>query len=424
MLGFRLFKRFFGQASSPRRKNLNKLSIVLGEQIGLRVINFFTFAFVVRYVQPAELGILGLAWTFIYFVETLSGNGLVSAFIQYERINAVRKATFFWLCQFSGVFSALLVLILGVVAESVFGRAGITSICGCLGCLIIFRMSGLAHRSMVLREQRQGVLASRALISNVLSSGLGVYLALSGFGIWALLWKNVLQAFLHSAFIIMFNPWKPVRALDCSFTAHLFQFSLPLVGSQMVRMGIFSVEQVGVGSVLGLKMLGSLEVARRLPDIALQVGQGLIERFLFPLNAEKVRRGERLSSLYRRFSIFSLVVASMALSIIYPFSSHIVIGLFGSQWADLGFVFFLSCVVTTLSIYKGFIQSFLVSLGRSRAAVVDVYYMLGALPLFFFVLRWGLDEALMITIITHLTACIHLHCSSIKSMQSVDAVIE
>ena len=340
---------------------------------------------------------MGLAWTFIYFVETLSGNGLVSAFIQYERINAVRKATFFWLCQFSGVISALLVLILGVVAESVFGRAGITSICGCLGCLIIFRMSGLAHRSMVLREQRQGVLASRALISNVLSSGLGVYLALSGFGIWALLWKNVLQAFLHSAFIIMFNPWKPVRALDCSFTAHLFQFSLPLVGAQLVRMGIFSAEQVG---------------------------QGLIERFLFPLNAEKVRRGERLSSLYRRFSIFSLVVASMALSIIYPFSSHIVIGLFGSQWADLGFVFFLSCVVTTLSIYKGFIQSFLVSLGRSRAAVVDVYYMLGALPLFFFVLRWGLDEALMITIITHLTACIHLHCSSIKSMQSVDAVIE
>lgn len=418
MLFFRAGKVISGRGASPLGNSICNFSIVLGEQIAVRVINLVTFIIVARYVLPTDLGLLALAWTFIYFIEVLSSKGLVSAFIQCEQLNNVRRSTFFWLCQISGILGALIVLIFGVFAESVYDQLGITSICSCLSFLLVFRMIGTAHRAILLREQRQSALASSALISNILSSGLGVYLAIKGYGIWALLYKNVAQALLESTYIIFVNPWKPQRVLDRSFATYLFRFSYPLVGAQLLRLCIVSIQLICVGSVLGLKMLGALEVARRLPDVALQMGQGLIGRFLFPLNAEKVRCSENLLFLYKRLSICAIIVSFIVLSIIYPLSPWIVVKLFGKQWSDLGFIFFLSCAVSNLSIYKVLIQSFLIALGQSRASVVDFYYMLGFTPLFLFALRWGLDEALMVTTISHLLGCIHLHFATTKSIQA------
>ena len=275
-----LFDKLCG--SMKRGGDGRKLLVVVGEQIGLRGINFATFVIVARNVDLADMGMISLAWTVLYFIEALMSGGIALACIQHQTSNAVTKSTFFWICVISGIIGFLLMCAAGVTGEVLLDYSDFSSFASFIGVIYLLRMLGGSHQMILVREQKQSALAVRTLVAAALSAFLGIYLALNGLGIWALLWRNASEAALKTVLCIVCDYWKPLWCFDRVYSKEIIGRAMALIGSAVGKLAIGSSQQIAITSTLGLDILGGVEVAKRLPVIIRQSSGTIISRFSLP----------------------------------------------------------------------------------------------------------------------------------------------
>jgi O-antigen/teichoic acid export membrane protein len=401
------------------RKHLTNFLWVIGDQVGIRLINFITFAIVARYADASELGVLGLAWTFLYFVEALSSQSLSIAVIQGQSQGIKEHSTFFWLCCASAILGTVAMGCVGAVAwlryeQDLLGQAAIT-----IGVIFAIRMLGTAHKTVLLREQQQRALSTNSLIASAVSALIGITLALSGFGIWALLIRNATQSILESILNCCTQTWKPRPQFDSSYAKQLIRFSAPLASAQIGNLGILMAQQSGISMILGLNTLGVLEVARRIPDMGYQLFVAVTGRFWFPLIAEKERNTECTKILFKRVTLALTIGALGLVASIFPFREQLMGLIFGQQWSHTGNLFCLLLVGFAINSIQEITKSSLIAKGFTRASLIQLYYSLLNLPLFLTLLLYtSLETVLICTILIQLSCTLHLavrlHSKSIK----------
>lgn len=364
---------------------------------------------VARYADATDLGVLGLAWTFLYFVEALSSQSLSVAVIQSKAQGIKEHSTFFWLCGASAILGTVAMGCVGAVAwlgyeQDLLGQAAIT-----IGVIFAIRMLGTTHKTVLLREQQQRTLSTNSLIASAVSALVGITLALSGFGIWALLIRNAIQSILESILNCCTQTWKPRPQFDSSYAKQLIRFSAPLASAQIGNLGILMAQQSGISMILGLNTLGMLEVARRIPDMGYQLFVAVTGRFWFPLIAEKERNTESTKKLYQHVALGLTIGALGLVAIVFPFREQLMGLIFGQQWIHTGNLFCLLLVVFGINTIQEITKSNLVAKGFTQASLIRLYYGLLNLPIFLSLLYYAsLDMALTCSILIQFLCALHL----------------
>jgi len=360
-------------------------------------------------VDAEDLGVLGFAWAFFYFVEALSGGGLLSAFVQCDTVGVKRRSSFFWLSLFLGIVGFVVMLALGLVVSNYVEIEYVFNAFLCLAAVLFFRMCGATHRAALLRGQRQRAIASSSLVASVLCSCLGVWLAVSGMGIWALLLKNLLQAIIENILIIVIDPWKPRQALDLEFIRYIIVFSMPIIGVQLVRLSVLLGQTTAIGICLGISALGLFEIVRKVPDVTVQFLGTMFSRFLIPFVSERRRFGKPLRGMFNLLFSVGIFSSTVMLFCIYPYADNIVIRIYGEQWVSGGMLFFfmMACALSTIVQYS--LHSFIISLGHSRCSIVELCYLLVAFPFFFCALQFSLELAFCVLSLFYIGSSLHLY---------------
>ena len=244
---------------------------------------------------------------------------------------------------------------------------------------------------MLVRAQAHGALAIRTLVASSISAFLGVYFALEGFGIWAILWRNALEAFLRSVFCLFYSFWRPLWCFDIQFAREIVIPALPIVGSSVAKLAIGSTQQIAVSSILGLNVLGGIEVAKRLPVIFQQSSGAVISRFMKPFLSERVRKNLDNAQIILCSIKVGVAVAVIALTAVFFLKESLLGWIFGEQWVTFSDLFFILMVWTTSSIFISFFGSVLTAYGSFKASTVDFVYKLCSFPLFVSLLFYSVN---------------------------------
>lgn len=396
------------------RKHTFNLLIVGTEQIAARLINFATFAIVARHVDMAALGVLGLAWTFLSFVEALSANAIGGAIIRHPELKDSQRDTYFWICQISAVLGLLTMVLVSLSAQAI-SRPLFAEVSLFLGIIFLCRICFGAHRVIHIRNEKQVLLSSAGMVSALLASTVGILLALKGYGIWALLWRALLQALINGVICLRYHYWRPSWTFDRSFARHLIAFSAPLVGGQLGRMSTALAQQLLIGGLMGLNTLGLIEVARRLPEITNQMTMNVLSRLWGPLIARRHRDNLDIQRLCMKSALFATIALIGALGLIYPLSDEILGLIFGAQWETAGFLFATICAITGVSLIQRILLSYLITIGKPRYAWLELIYLAAALPGFAFLLLKGeMNPAFLSLLLFQIIGLLNLLCAAAK----------
>ena len=380
----------FQDTIKPGKDGCNLLAVFI-EQVGLRIINFFTFAIVARCTDLFEMGTLGLAWTVLYFIEALASGGFNDTYVQHKRSDDITKSTFFWICVTSGTCGFTLMIFAGMFGDLLIKDSDFQQIASFLGAIFLLKKLGGAHQTVLVRAQAHGALAIRTLVASSISAFLGVYFALEGFGIWAILWRNALEAFLRSVFCLFYSFWRPLWCFDIQFAREIVIPALPIVGSSVAKLAIGSTQQIAVSSILGLNVLGGIEVAKRLPVIFQQSSGAVISRFMKPFLSERVRKNLDNAQIILCSLKVGVAVAVIALTAVFFLKESLLGWIFGEQWVTFSDLFFILMVWTTSSIFISFFGSVLTAYGSFKASTVDFVYKLCSFPLFVSLLFYSVN---------------------------------
>ncbi|MEM7115598.1 MAG: oligosaccharide flippase family protein [Chloroflexota bacterium] len=195
----------------------NYLSFGLGK--GLVLI---TTAVLARLLTPEQFGIVGFATLAVSYLAVLKDLGLGAALIQrQDRIDEAADTVFTLNLLLGLILSAITIAAAPLVAVY-FSEPQVTPILRVLGFTFVFNALGAIH---IVRLQRRLDFRQKAIpdIGRSLAKGLiSIGLALTGFGVWALVIGQLAGVVAGVVLAWIMLPWRPNLRFGSDLARQMF----------------------------------------------------------------------------------------------------------------------------------------------------------------------------------------------------------
>jgi O-antigen/teichoic acid export membrane protein len=195
---------------------------------------------------------------------------------------------------------------------------------------------GVVSESLLQRELQFRRLAHAAVWSFVIGyAAVGVIMGLAGAGVWALVGANVAQLGVFTALLLVFRPVSLRPHFDRQSAHELIHYGGGFTLGRFFNYAALQGDYVVVGSTLSSSALGIYGRAYQLiATPAMLLGQ-IIDRVLFPMQAEIQHDRARLASQYRRaVALVALVMLPLS-AFVFVLAPQIVAVTLGDRWGGV-----------------------------------------------------------------------------------------
>ncbi len=289
-------------------------------------------AILARLLTPNDFGLLAMAIVFANFVSIFRDFGLTAALIQRKGLTEQHLSTSFWINISAGLFLAMILACLAPAIAYFYGEGRLTFIMLVLASTFFISSFGIVQRALLAKGLHFRSLAIVEILGVSVSGTVAVVLAFSGYGVWSLVWQQVVFSFVIVILLWNFSSWRPKFLFRWQLAKELLGFGLNLTGFTFVNYFNRNLDNLLIGKFLGLAPLGFYNLAYRLLLFPLSNISSVIGRVMFPSlsvirdDKSKVRYAYMKATRYIAAVTFPLMVG---LLVVAPEFIKVV---FGPQW--------------------------------------------------------------------------------------------
>lgn len=313
-------------------KGLSSQTIVT---IVLGVVEIASFSIMSRLLTQEDFGYYAAINAITLIFYSFSETGIGSAIVQKKNLNQRFIDNSFTLSLLIGLFISILLLVLArplartVADESMAVPLMLTSVTLLLSCLTSVNNSLMQRK---LQFIRMGLIR---LFSLVITTIICVWLALKGFGYYAILTKAILTSFINYFLSLLLCKTHFGLALDKAVFKEIFSFSGWLMASVLFRNLAHQIDNLMMPRLLSVSALGSYNRPKGFVDQISDKLNGIFDTALFPVLSDIQDNRPALESAFHR-SLFLMNVFSLFLTTAVAFNGDLLIRIFfGEQWLDL-----------------------------------------------------------------------------------------
>ena len=168
--------------------------------------SFVIFIVLARLLVPADYGAISLVNVLVLLGAALVTMGVGSA---AARAEAAERSTAFFARLLLGLVLCAAAFFTAPLLEDVFGMAGVTELLRVLALLFPLTAVRTEQGDAALRGGRGKRACLLSLLSAAVSLALGLWLALRGYGVWALAAQLLCKTVLDAIFHLLFLGWRP-----------------------------------------------------------------------------------------------------------------------------------------------------------------------------------------------------------------------
>lgn len=304
-----------------------------GCQAMLRLVLLLVLA---RLLGPEAFGIVGAALVVIHISLVFSNLGISAGLVQRPVLGPRHVQTAFAFALASGALVSLALQLLTPAIAGFFEFEGLTGVLRMLALVPLLNNLGIVAEGLARRALAFRRLALVSVISFALGYGLvGVGLALSGAGLWALVGANLAEAGVRSAMLLATQPHAKRWAFDRAALRDLVVFSGGLTVKHLGQALAQSLDNVVVGRWLGAEALGVYGRAYQLISMPPAVLGNAIIAVLFPVMARVQHDRTRLAVAYRRGTAVLGLLTFPTIAAVLVLAPELILALLGPAWVGV-----------------------------------------------------------------------------------------
>jgi len=205
------------------------------DRFGQQAIQLIIVMILSRLLSPYDFGLLGLVMIFSALSFVLVESGFGQALIRKTDVNETDYNTIFYFNISASFFLYVVLFFLSPLIAAFFEEPKLTFICRILFTAIIFNSFYLIPLSKLGRVLDYKTIAKVNLISTTLSGVIGVAVAVTGYGVWALILQQVSYHFLRMVFFHLFVKWKPALLFSFKVIRDFWKFSIHLLSTSVLN---------------------------------------------------------------------------------------------------------------------------------------------------------------------------------------------
>lgn len=313
------------------------------ERFSTQGVQFLIMIIMARLLTPKDYGLIGMLAIFLAVAQSLIDSGFSQALIRKQNRTDVDNSTVFY---FNIIVSCSLYLILFISAPFVadfYNQSELTSVMRvvCLG--VILNSLAVVQRALLTVRIDFKTQAKASLSAAVISGCIGIVLAYSGFGVWALVVQQLLNLSVNTLLLWIFSKWRPIAVFSWDSFHELFAFGSKMLASGLLDTLYRNIYPIVIGKLFSASSLGHYTRAQQFSEFPSSNITGIIQRVTYPVLCGIQDDMERLTNVYRKFLklsafiIFPLMIGLSAVAL--PFVDIIL----GVQWSFCGQLLQIIC---------------------------------------------------------------------------------
>jgi teichuronic acid exporter len=270
------------------------------DRFGGQGIQFVFGILITRILLPADYGLVGMILIFWAVGQTLVDSGFGSALIWKKNPTSADYSTVFY---FNVSISIILYLIFYLLAPLIAGFYDEPKLIGLIRilCLNFILLSfGLIQQVVLQKKVDFKLMSFVNVVSSLVAGIVALYMALKGFGPWAIVVQILAKSFVTSLLLWIFNRWRPVFIFDWLSLKELFGYGSKLTAAGLIYT-IFQYLYLNIiGKLFPVEALGFYTRASQLQDFPVKTLGSVFNRVAFPVFSAIQDDNERLKNAVRK----------------------------------------------------------------------------------------------------------------------------
>jgi O-antigen/teichoic acid export membrane protein len=314
------------------RKTLGGLVWAYTSHFGRRFMSLLTTAILTRMLVPEEFGLVAAATILITFIESLRGFGINDALIYIDKDIEDASNTAYVMNIVLGCFQYLIAFIFAPLASDAFSLPGLVDVIRVLSLVFIINGFGQTHDALLQKELKFRSRFVPELIATTIKSVVAILLAFLGFGVWSIIFGQVVGAFSQTVAKWFALAWVPKFRFYGTQAILLWQYGVQVLLFTLLGVALEQADQFFIGVMVGPIQLGYYSVAARIPEIVIANFSLVLTKALFPAYAKLQNDIPALAAgfiMTTSYTAYITIPAGIGMASIAP---EIVPLIFGNQW--------------------------------------------------------------------------------------------
>jgi len=302
---------------------------------GNSLISFMIFIILSRLLAPEEIGLVAFALIVVELGRVIVNAGFSQAIVRHPEWDESYAATCFYLNLLLSALVTAIVFFAVAPAVAYYYDTRAELLVQVLSIIFFLEGAKAVHEGKLKREFNFRAIALRTVIASLLSGIAGVLLAIQGYGVWALVWQQLLNQILITVITWKSARWWPGLHYSLAHTRSLISFSAPLTLAQLVSNLAAKVYEMLIGVLIGPAALGFFRVGGRVLFIMQEIVIKPFEQALLPALARLNERDARAQATLRvmRISAYFTFPIFFGAAALGPEFIHLA---FTDKWAQSG----------------------------------------------------------------------------------------
>lgn len=297
-------------------------------------ITFIVGLVLARLLSPDEYGLIGIITIFITVFNAIVDSGFSNALIRKNDATDKDYNTMFLVNMgISVVLFGLMFLCAPFIAQF-FARPELTALCRVMGIVVVINALSIVQNTVLTKRLDFKTKTKASFISSIASGVVGIAMAYSGYGVWALVGQQISRQLLNTVCLWIFNRWIPNFTFSIESFREMWKFGWKLLASTIIDQTWSQIYQVVIGKCYSPTSLGLYTRAHQFASICSSNLTGIVQRVSYPALSKLQDNREKLKNGYKKVIKVTMLVAFTLMLGLAGCAKSLIIVLIGEKWID------------------------------------------------------------------------------------------
>uniref|UniRef100_A0A7V2ZIE4 Lipopolysaccharide biosynthesis protein n=1 Tax=Ignavibacterium album TaxID=591197 RepID=A0A7V2ZIE4_9BACT len=297
-----------------------------------QIITFVVGIILARLLSPAEFGLVGMIGIFIAVGQAFVDSGFNQALIRKQDCTSTDYSTVFYFnLAVSIIFYIILFFSAGYISDF-FKEPKLIDILRIVSLSILFNAFGLVQQTQLTKEIKIKVQTKISVTANISSGIISVLMAYNGFGVWSLVFRNLIHSFITNLSLWYFNKWKPALTFSFNSFKEMYAFGSKLFLSGLLNRIFENIYYFAIGKYFSAEQLGYYtrsDTFARLPSTNIN---GVVQRISYPVLVKLQNDDEALKKALKKLIKSTMFITMFFMVLMASSAESLIITLIGEKW--------------------------------------------------------------------------------------------
>ena len=319
-------------ASELKQQAIHGVAWSMVETYSGQIVQFVISIVLARILTPSEYGLIGMLAIFMGLSTLFIDGGFSSALVQCKDRSQKDFSTVFFINTGMAVIAYFTLFLSAPWIARFYNQPILEQIIKIYGLSLIISSLGSTSGVQLTIKLDFKTSTKISLISSIVSGIIGIIMAYSGFGVWALVWQSVIASTLRVCLLYMFVRWLPKDGFNKDSFKRLFAFSSKLFSASIITVIYENLTGPIIGKQFNSAALGYYNRAMGFNTLVNSNITSVLGRVSYPLLSQIQDDDARLKTIYERYIQMSAFLTFPALMLLCAVAKPLVLFLLTDKW--------------------------------------------------------------------------------------------